>query len=83
MTALAPAGGWLADDPSFRETLTFFRTMQGLLQAAAPRADEILSTAEGRRRATEFTTVNFEHLPIRPARPADARAPRPARRRSR
>ena len=37
--------------------------MQDLLQAAVPHAEEILSTPEGRRRATEFATVNFEHIP--------------------
>jgi pimeloyl-ACP methyl ester carboxylesterase len=63
VVALAPAGGLMPDDMSFHETLAFFRTMQGLLQAAAPQADQIVSTDEGRRRATEFTTVNYEHLP--------------------
>jgi pimeloyl-ACP methyl ester carboxylesterase len=48
----------------FAETLAFFRTMQDLLKAAVPHADAILATSEGRRRATEFATVNFEHLPV-------------------
>lgn len=63
VVALAPAGGWAVGDESFRETLAFFTTMQDLLSAAVPHAEEILSTPEGRRRATEFATVNFEHIP--------------------
>jgi pimeloyl-ACP methyl ester carboxylesterase len=64
VVALAPAGGWAAGDESYRDTLAFFTTMQGLLAAAVPHAETILSTAEGRRRATEFATVNFEHIPV-------------------
>jgi pimeloyl-ACP methyl ester carboxylesterase len=36
--------------------------MKELLAQAAPHADAIVSTPDGRRRATAFTTVNFEHL---------------------
>lgn len=64
VVALAPAGGWAPGDESFRETLAFFRTMQDLLKPAVPYAEEILATPEGRRRATEFATVNYEHLSI-------------------
>jgi pimeloyl-ACP methyl ester carboxylesterase len=63
VVALAPAGGWAEGDPSFHETLDHFTTMQGLLATAAPHADAIVATAEGRRRATEFTTVNSAHIP--------------------
>ena len=63
VVALAPAGGWASDDESWREALTYFRTMQDLLKTAAPHADEIVSTLEGRRRATMFTATNFEHIP--------------------
>jgi pimeloyl-ACP methyl ester carboxylesterase len=63
VVALAPAGGWAPGDESFRETLAFFTTMQDLLVAAVPHAEAILSTPEGRRRATEFATVNYEHIP--------------------
>ena len=63
VVAFAPAGGWAADDQSYQETLAFFTTMQGLLAAAVPHAEAILSSREGRRRATEFATVNFEHIP--------------------
>lgn len=63
VVALAPAGGWAPGDESFRETLAFFRTMQDMLRAAVPYADSILAAPEGRRRATEFVTVNYEHIP--------------------
>jgi pimeloyl-ACP methyl ester carboxylesterase len=63
VVALAPAGGWAPGDGSFRETLAFFTTMQDMLKAAAPHAEAILASPEGRRRATEFVTVNYEHIP--------------------
>ncbi len=63
VVALAPAGGWMEGDKSSRTTLRFFRVMQDLVKAAAPHADAIVATPEGRRRSTEFSTVNFEHIP--------------------
>jgi len=63
VVALAPAGGWAADDASYRETLRYFTAMQDQCRAAAPHADRIMSTPVGRRRATAMTTVRFEHLP--------------------
>ena len=63
VVALAPAGGWAAGDNTEREAHLFFRTMQDLLRAAVPHAETILSTPEGRRRATEFTSTNYEHIP--------------------
>ncbi len=62
VVAFAPAGGWAVGDESFRDTLAFFMTMQELLQTAVPHADAILGSLEGRRRATEFATVNYEHI---------------------
>ncbi len=64
VVALAPAGGWAPGDESYRETLAFFTTMRELLLAAVPHAEAILSTPEGCRRATEFATVNYEHIPV-------------------
>ncbi|MET0128429.1 MAG: alpha/beta hydrolase [Solirubrobacterales bacterium] len=61
VVALAPSGGW-ADD-SYRDALAFFRTMHPMLEAAAPYADALLATPEGRRQATEFVTTNYEHIP--------------------
>jgi pimeloyl-ACP methyl ester carboxylesterase len=63
VVALAPAGGWAESDRSYRDTLRFFTMMQKLLRTAAPHAAEILSTPEGRRRSTEFSVTNFEHIP--------------------
>lgn len=64
VVALAPAGGWAADDPSFQDMLEHFRATQELLRAAAPHIDTVLASQEGRRNATQFTTVNFEHIPV-------------------
>ncbi len=63
VVALAPAGGWEADSDSSRETVEYFRRMQGLLKQAAPYADQIVATPEGRRQATQYTTTNYEHIP--------------------
>lgn len=82
VVALAPAGGWAVGDDSFREVLAHFTTMQELLRAAAPHADAIALTPEGRRRATQFIATNFEHIPpdliahsIRGAAACDAAGP--------
>ena len=61
--ALAPAGGWAHGDESYKETLDYFTTMQGMLKTAAPHAEAILSTPEGRRSATLYTATSFEHIP--------------------
>jgi pimeloyl-ACP methyl ester carboxylesterase len=61
--ALAPAGGWRRGDPLESERIEHFRSMQRLSQAAAPHADEIVSSPDVRRRATEFTAVRYEHIP--------------------
>jgi pimeloyl-ACP methyl ester carboxylesterase len=63
VVALAPAGGWAVGDESFTGTLDYFIRMQELLQAAAPHADAIVASSEGRRRATEYIATNFEHIP--------------------
>jgi pimeloyl-ACP methyl ester carboxylesterase len=65
VVALAPAGGAARGDPAPLQTLRYFTTMHDLVTAAAPRADEIAATAQGRRRATQAITVNFEHIPPR------------------
>src|SRR5919204_5898988 len=52
VVAPVPAGGWAPDDESYRDVLQHFLTMQEMLAAAAPHADEIVSTLAGRRRAT-------------------------------
>jgi pimeloyl-ACP methyl ester carboxylesterase len=63
VVALAPAGGWARGDPAVQELLTFQSQMQLQAKAAAPHADAIAATTEGRRRATILTTANFEHIP--------------------
>lgn len=63
--ALAPAGGWAADDPFFSATLVpFFTTLRDGLTAAEPQLDAMLASPEGRRLATSQTVVNFEHIPV-------------------
>lgn len=64
VVALAPAGGWANGDDSYVDTLKHFETTRELLQQAAPHIDAILASQEGRRGATQFTTVNFEHIPV-------------------
>jgi pimeloyl-ACP methyl ester carboxylesterase len=63
VVALAPAGGWARGDDSLKEVLALQSSMQELLRAIAPQAEAILASPEGRRRATLYTTVNFEHIP--------------------
>ena len=64
VVALAPDGGWAAGDGSFKDTLVgHFTIMHAQLQAAAPHAEAILATREGRRRATESICASFEHIP--------------------
>jgi pimeloyl-ACP methyl ester carboxylesterase len=63
VVALAPAGGWAEGDDSFRATLRYFASMNQLVKQAAPYADQIAATVEGRRRATEAIATNFEHIP--------------------
>lgn len=63
VVALAPAGGWAEGDSAAEEPLDFFRGAQKLIEAAAPHADAIVASSAGRRRATEFMTVNYEHIP--------------------
>jgi pimeloyl-ACP methyl ester carboxylesterase len=63
VVALAPAGGWAKGDESYKETLRFFPELQQQVKRVAPHVDRYLQTPEGKRRATLFTTVNYEHIP--------------------
>jgi pimeloyl-ACP methyl ester carboxylesterase len=64
VVALAPAGGWAAGDRSFEDTLvSHFEGMHRQAQRVAPYADAIVATADGRRRATQFITSSYEHIP--------------------
>jgi pimeloyl-ACP methyl ester carboxylesterase len=61
VVALAPTGGW-ADD-SWRAVLEMQRELLRQARAAAPYADALVATSEGRRRSTRLITERFEHLP--------------------
>jgi pimeloyl-ACP methyl ester carboxylesterase len=63
VVALAPAGGWAEADESYRDTLAFQLTLQEQVEQAAPYADQIVATLEGRRRVTELIASGFEHIP--------------------
>jgi surfactin synthase thioesterase subunit len=63
VVALAPAGGWARDDESYRDLLALQSKMHELVKAAAPHAEAVLASPQGRRRATQHTVMNFEHIP--------------------
>jgi pimeloyl-ACP methyl ester carboxylesterase len=63
VVALAPAGGWAAEGDTDSQTQAHFTAMLDLVAHAAPHADEIAATVEGRRRATFYITSRFEHIP--------------------
>jgi pimeloyl-ACP methyl ester carboxylesterase len=62
VVALAPAGGWIDGDPAIEETLRYFRTMAPMVRAAAPRAEEIAATPEGRAAASVAYASNADHI---------------------
>lgn len=63
VVAMAPAGGWASDDKTPAETLTAQAALHQQAKLAAPHAEALLASVEGRRRATALTAVNFEHIP--------------------
>jgi pimeloyl-ACP methyl ester carboxylesterase len=63
VVALAPTGGWDEDDHSYRQTLAYFVSMQDAVRQMAPHAEAVLEAPGARRRATQFITTNFEHIP--------------------
>jgi pimeloyl-ACP methyl ester carboxylesterase len=63
VVALAPAGGFPAGDRTESEMLDYFTNMLGLVAAAAPHAESIIAAPDGRRRATQFITTHYEHIP--------------------
>ena len=63
VVALAPAGGWAEGDESYKRTLALQATLHDMAKEAAPHAEAIMASPAGRRRATEYLTTNFEHLP--------------------
>jgi pimeloyl-ACP methyl ester carboxylesterase len=64
VVALAPAGGWAPGDDSYKEVLSRQRRLHEAAKLAVPRAHELMASPEGRRRATEMTSVNFDHIPV-------------------
>ena len=64
VVAFAPAGGWAQGDDSWRETLALQARIHEQTKLAAGRADALLATPEGRRRLTQYITVNVEHIPV-------------------
>jgi pimeloyl-ACP methyl ester carboxylesterase len=63
VVALAPGGGWAPGDESYKDTLAYFTTLQEQLRSAAPNAEALLASPDGRRRATRDIVTNFEHIP--------------------
>jgi pimeloyl-ACP methyl ester carboxylesterase len=61
--ALAPAGGWAPGDDPAQALLAFQAEMLEIVKTAAPHAEAILASPEGRRRATRFLTTGYEHIP--------------------
>ncbi|HEY2635808.1 MAG TPA: alpha/beta fold hydrolase, partial [Solirubrobacteraceae bacterium] len=64
VVAFAPAGGWAPGDDSWRDLLRFQRDLHAQIGVAAPHADAILATLDGRRRATRYIAERFEHIPV-------------------
>ncbi|MBS1843073.1 MAG: alpha/beta hydrolase [Actinobacteria bacterium] len=62
VAALAPAGGWADDDPAATEILRYFRMMSRMVRDAAPRADQIAATPEGRAAASAAYASTAEHI---------------------
>jgi pimeloyl-ACP methyl ester carboxylesterase len=63
VVALAPAGGWAVGDPWIEEVLRTQAAMHEQAREAAPHAATLVSTPEGRRRASRLLTVRHEHIP--------------------
>ena len=61
--AFAPAGGWAEGDDSYQELLRLQARLIDMARAAAPHAEALLASPEGRRRATRYITTSFEHIP--------------------
>ncbi len=63
VVALAPAGGWADDSDGHRETLAVFSASYGQLRAAAPQADAIAASPQGRRLAMHYLVSDGGRLP--------------------
>jgi pimeloyl-ACP methyl ester carboxylesterase len=63
VVALAPAGGWAPGDESYKDMLRDYAEMHELAKAAAPHAEAIAATPQGRQQATGWIAANGEHIP--------------------
>jgi pimeloyl-ACP methyl ester carboxylesterase len=63
VVALAPGGGWARGDDSDSDLLRFQSTLIEAARRAAPYAETVVASRAGRRRATQYITSNFEHIP--------------------
>jgi pimeloyl-ACP methyl ester carboxylesterase len=63
VVALAPAGGWAADDPLPAGLTEHFLAMRDQARNAAPQAPSLLATPEGRRMATRAVCERSDHIP--------------------
>ena len=72
VVAFAPTGGWAFGDESYREALAFFGATYERVQEAAPQADAIASSPNGKRHWTEFITTRYDR-PLRSRRAPDRR----------
>jgi pimeloyl-ACP methyl ester carboxylesterase len=63
VVALAPAGGWARGDESYKDTLALQAALLEQVTQAAPHAEALLASRQGRRRATQYIATNFEHIP--------------------
>jgi pimeloyl-ACP methyl ester carboxylesterase len=63
VVALAPAGGWADGDQSYEGMLRDYAAIHEAAKAAAPHADAVAATPQGRRQATEWITTMPEEIP--------------------
>jgi pimeloyl-ACP methyl ester carboxylesterase len=63
VVAFAPAGGWAQGDDSLESVLGAQRALREHMTAAAPHAQALLATLDGRRDATRLIATHFEHIP--------------------
>lgn len=61
VVALAPGGGWVDAQAAMREVFALQRRIHAAVRSIVP--EEAVATPEGRRRATRYVTVRYEHLP--------------------
>jgi pimeloyl-ACP methyl ester carboxylesterase len=63
VVAFAPAGGWASDDEHYTELLRMQARMHEQAKASAPHAHTLVSSDDGRRRASQLVSERYEHIP--------------------